>query len=84
MPKKAAVAEEPIGDIKTLVWNDTGICECPGCGATVIVGIMSLCATCKTCGLFYADVPGHRGWYFSRISYARGAPKIPCPWVLGE
>lgn len=70
--------------MSAMVWSDTSICECPGCGATVVVGIMSLCATCRACGLYYVDVPGWRGWYWSRAAYESGAPAIPCPWVLSE
>lgn len=79
MPKKAQteVIEEPRG----LVWSDTSISECPGCGATAIVGIMSLSTVCRYCGLYYVDVPKHRGWYSSRQAYAAGAPAIPCAWV---
>jgi hypothetical protein len=54
-----------------MIWSDTSVSECPSCGATVVVGIMSLCATC-TCGMFYADVANFRGWYFSRDHYERG------------
>lgn len=66
----------------TLVWSETSISECPGCGGTVVVGIMSLCATCRTCGMYYVDTETHRGWYFSRAAYENGAPPVPCPWAL--
>jgi hypothetical protein len=46
--------------------------ECPGCGATVGVGLMSLAVTCKIDGFYYADVAPHRGWYSSREAYERG------------
>ncbi len=53
-----------------LTWND--VTECPGCGATVAVGIMSLCATCRYCGYYYVDVNEGRGWYSSPEAYGRG------------
>jgi len=55
--------------MSTLVWSDSSISGCPSCGATVVVGIMSLCATCA-CGMFYVDTAEGRGWYFSRQHYA--------------
>jgi len=60
----------------TLVWSDTSISECPACGATVVVGIMSLCATCK-CGFYYVDINPHRGWYSSRVAFERGDNPSP-------
>jgi hypothetical protein len=54
-----------------LVWSDASVSECPGCGATVAVGIMSLAATCA-CGMYYVDIHEGRGWYFSQRHYARG------------
>lgn len=57
----------------TLVWN---ILECPGCGATVTVGICSLAASCKIDGYFYVDVASHRGWYSSRAAFEAGNPRI--------
>ena len=58
-----------------LVWSSQSVSECPGCGATVAVGIMSLAATCD-CGFYYVDVNGYRGWYYSRASYENGTPPI--------
>ena len=55
-----------------MVWSEDSISECPGCGATVAVGIMSLAATCKIDGYYYVDIPGRRGWYSSREAYERG------------
>lgn len=64
----------------SLVWSDTSVSECPACGATVAVGIMSLAATCK-CGMYYVDVDRWRGWYFSREHYeaaiSAGSPGEP-------
>jgi hypothetical protein len=60
-----------------LVWSETSISECPGCGATIAVGIMSLCATCRFCGMFYVDIDEGRGWYFSPKHYRRGDPPLP-------
>ena len=60
----------------TLIWSDTSISECPGCGATVVVGIMSLCATCPYDGFYYVDVNETRGWYSSREAYRDGEPKL--------
>jgi hypothetical protein len=62
--------------MSTLVWSDTSISECPGCGATVAVGIMSLCATCRFCGMYYVDVNEGRGWYFSRQHYEYGCEPV--------
>lgn len=59
-----------------LVWSEKSVSECPGCGATVAVGIMSLSATCKVDGYYYADIDGARGWYMSRESYERGDSPI--------
>lgn len=59
-----------------LVWSETSISECPGCGATAVVGIMSLCATCKFCGCYYVDIDEWRGWYSSREAYERGDVRI--------
>jgi hypothetical protein len=55
-----------------LIWSDTSISECPGCGGTTVVGIMSLSATCKWCGCYYVDINEGRGWYLSRQAYERG------------
>lgn len=55
-----------------LVWS---VSECPSCGATVPVGIMSLAATCA-CGMYYVDIDSGRGWYFSRQHYERGERPI--------
>jgi hypothetical protein len=63
-----------------LVWSDQSVSECPGCGATVAVGIMSLCATCKFCGCYYVDIDRRRGWYYSRQSYENGGPVIAL-WI---
>jgi hypothetical protein len=59
-----------------LVWSDTSISECPGCGATVVVGIMALAATCRYDGFYYADVAECRGWYSSQNAFTRGDPKL--------
>ena len=55
-----------------MVWSEKSISECPGCGATVAVGIMSLVATCKVDGYVYVDIDERRGWYSSYEAYARG------------
>jgi hypothetical protein len=55
----------------SLVWGDRSISECPGCGKTIVVGIMSLCATCP-CGMFYMDCEPHTGWYYSNQHFLRG------------
>lgn len=57
------------------VWGETSISECPGCGATTVVHILSLAAACP-CGFYYVDLDGRRGWYSSREAYQRGDPKI--------
>jgi len=70
----------------TLVWDVSSISECPGCGATVAVGIMSLCATCQ-CGMYYVDCRPHTGWYYSRDHFLRGGdvcPMNPSIAVTGE
>ena len=59
-----------------MVWADTSISECPGCGCTVAVGIMSLSATCPIDGYYYVDVTEGRGWYSSRETYERGAAPV--------
>jgi hypothetical protein len=59
-----------------LVWSDNSISECPGCGATVVVGILSLAATCRIDGYYYVDVDQERGWYSSREAYAVGAEPL--------
>ena len=61
----------------TLVWSEQGVSECPGCGAIVAVGVMSLCATCPIDGYYYVDLEGARGWYTSREAYERGDAPIP-------
>ncbi len=61
--------------MSTLVWSDTSISECPACGKTNVVGIMSLASTCG-CGFYYVDTSDHRGWYSSREAYERGDPRI--------
>jgi hypothetical protein len=60
----------------SLIWSDDGLKECPGCGATVGVGIMSLAATCPIDGYYYVDLVEGRGWYSSREAYGRGDPCI--------
>jgi len=60
----------------SLIWSDTSIAECPGCGATVIVGIMALTATCRYDGYYYVDVEKYRGWYMSRESYQSGGQQL--------
>ena len=60
----------------TLVWDETAISECPGCGCTVVVGIMSLSATCRYCGFYYVMCEDWRGWYSSRLAFAMGARRI--------
>jgi hypothetical protein len=64
--------------MSTLVWSDSSISECPGCGATVVVGIMSLCATCA-CGMYYVDADGWRGWYYSPAHFAGGGEPVGRP-----
>lgn len=59
-----------------MIWSRNSVSECPGCGGTVVVGIMSLCATCPYDGYYYADVTGERGWYASRDAYKRGDGRI--------
>jgi hypothetical protein len=59
-----------------MVWSETSVSECPACGATVAVGIMSLAATCA-CGFYYVDVNEGRGWYSSPQAYRRGDAPIP-------
>jgi hypothetical protein len=54
-----------------MIWSNESISECPGCGATVAVGIMSLCATCPNDGYYYVDINEHRGWYSSRDAFLR-------------
>lgn len=66
-----------------LVWSDQSISECPGCGATVAVGIMSLVATCKYDGYYYVDVDQWRGWYSSRAAFERGDPPV-AGWKCDE
>jgi hypothetical protein len=66
------------------VWSEQSVSECPGCGATVAVGIMSLAATCKIDGYYYVDIDHirhknglrRRGWYSSREAYERGAEPV--------
>lgn len=60
----------------TMAWDYSSISECPGCGATVTVGIMSLCATCKIDGYYYVDCRPHSGWYYSREHFVSGGAKI--------
>jgi hypothetical protein len=55
-----------------MVWSDSSIAECPGCGKTVAVGILSLATTCPIDGYYYVDLEWYRGWYFSREAYERG------------
>ena len=69
------VMKEPLNH-GPMIWSDTGITECPGCGATVTVGVMSLCATCKIDGYYYVNVDEWRGWYSSREAYERGDPPV--------
>lgn len=59
-----------------MAWSDTSVSECPGCGKTVMVGILSLCATCPIDGYYYADIDQWRGWYTSREAYERGDPPV--------
>lgn len=49
-----------------MIWSEKSVSECPGCGATVAVGIMSLAATCEFDGYYYVDIDEGRGWYSSR------------------
>lgn len=65
-----------------LTWNNPT--ECPGCGATIVVGIMSLSATCCYCDFYYADVPKWRGWYSSRAAYKRGDERIAGACIGGD
>jgi len=55
-----------------LIWSNDSVRECPGCGATVAVGIMSLCATCRVDDYFYVDAGEDRGWYSSMQAFVRG------------
>jgi len=62
-----------------LVWDEYCAAECPGCGGTVVVGILSLVATCRYDGLYYVSVSGpdwERGWYSSAAAFRHGAGKI--------
>lgn len=54
-----------------MTWNE--VPRCPGCFRLCPVGIMSLAVTCK-CGMYWADVKPHEGWYYSRESYESGNP----------
>ena len=56
----------------TLVWEAT---ECPSCGATVSVGLMSLAATCA-CGIVYVAAGRDPGWYYSWPHYASGEEPV--------
>lgn len=71
--------------MSTLIWSDTSISECPGCGRTCVVGICSLAVTCPIDGFYYVDVDekvkawggkSMRGWYSSRAAYERGEARI--------
>lgn len=55
--------------MSNLVWDTH---ECPSCGATVPIRVMSLAATCA-CGMVYVDSLDGRGWYFSWPHYVSGA-----------
>ncbi len=57
-----------------MTWN--GPTECPGCGATIGVGIMSLSATCKFDGFYFVDIAECGGWYTSQDAYMRGDAAI--------
>ena len=61
-----------------MVWSEDSVSECPGCGATVAVGIMSLSATCPIDGYYYVDIDKDRGWYTSREGYERGDMPVLC------
>jgi hypothetical protein len=61
-----------------MTWSDTSTSECPACGATVRVGIMSLATMCA-CGLYYVDADEWRGWYYSVAHFMRGGAPIPAP-----
>ncbi len=58
-----------------MIWHDSSISECPSCGKTAIVGIMSLAKTCD-CGFYYVDINEGRGWYSSREAYERGEASL--------
>jgi len=58
-----------------LVWSDSSVSECPGCGATCAVGIMSLATTCA-CGFYYVNVNEFRGWYSSMEAYRCGDERV--------
>jgi hypothetical protein len=58
-----------------MVWSEDSVSECPSCGATIAVGIMSLCATCPYDGFYYVDVNEYRGWYSSKAAYENGMPE---------
>jgi hypothetical protein len=57
------------------IWSDTSTSECPACGATVYVGLMSLATVCA-CGLYYVDTDEWRGWYYSVEYFMRGGAPI--------
>jgi hypothetical protein len=59
-----------------IVWSDTSTSECPGCGATVVVAIMSLSATCPIDGYYYVDTREYRGWYSSCAAFERGDQRV--------
>jgi len=59
-----------------MIWDTSSVSECPGCGATLAVGIMSLCATCRFCGMYYVDCRPHTGWYYSRQHFLGGGEPV--------
>jgi hypothetical protein len=48
---------------------------CPICHRDVLIGLMSLAATC-VCGAYYVDIEIDRGWYVSQQAYERGGARI--------
>jgi hypothetical protein len=58
-----------------MAWSEQSVSECPGCGATVAVGIMSLAAVCRIDGYYYVDIEAWRGWYSSRIPAETAVPQ---------
>jgi hypothetical protein len=58
--------------MSTLVWD---VIECPSCGASVGLRIMSLVANCA-CGMVYVEAAQDRGWYFSWPHYVSGAAPV--------
>jgi hypothetical protein len=58
--------------MSTLVWDTV---ECPSCGATVAIGLMSMAVECA-CGMIYVMRIGTDGWYYSWPHYASGEAPV--------